>query len=70
MKTNDELEILIQNLIERVNRVEAAVAHMKPAAVDVAINVLEQSADELEARRLKMLANNACWLAGKKRNDR
>ncbi len=70
MKTNEQLETLIQNLIERMNRVEATVAHLKPAVVDVAINVLEQSATEIEARRLKTLADNARWLAGKKHNDR
>lgn len=50
MKTNDQLETLIQNLIERMNRVEANVAQLKPSvafdpaaaksAIDVAITAL------------------------------
>jgi hypothetical protein len=54
MKTDAELETLIQNLIERMNRVEAAVANMKPVApadntaakcaIDQAIASLENAA--------------------------
>lgn len=53
MKTNDQLETLIQNLIDRLNRIEANVAKMSnqvsvmpiqnapPGAVDNAIRSIE-----------------------------
>lgn len=55
MKTNDELETLIQNLIERMNRLEAGNAHRRhsvavdPAAAKSAIDVAIIALDAAQA---------------------
>lgn len=67
MKTNAELETLIQNLIERMNRVEAMQAiQTKPAVEKITIDLdtsavaaciaqLEASLKSIEARKLVTL---------------
>jgi hypothetical protein len=60
MKTNAELETLIQNLIERMNRVEANVANQQAelpephdplvAAIDDALQVIDRGIDDLRDR--------------------
>jgi hypothetical protein len=72
MKTNDELETLIQNLIERMNRVEATVAKAKSARPDwdeagaesacqAAISAID-AALEAQAKSNQMLASIASSL--------
>ncbi len=59
MKTNDEIESILAHLIEKLNRVEADVAHRKitvsidPAteAVTAAITMLDNTIRQFEASR-------------------
>lgn len=53
--TNDQLETLIQNLITRVNRLEARLAHLMPGPdlaqrIDDAILKLNCAIDDIAAR--------------------
>lgn len=56
MKTNDELETLIQNLIERMNRVEATMMQAKPVKQDLkkpieeAIAILDRGVSAIASR--------------------
>lgn len=72
MKTNEQLETLIQNLIDRLNRVEATVANANNArpdrdeagafrAYDEAIEAID-NALEAQARSNRMLAGIASSL--------
>lgn len=67
MKTNVELETLIQNLIERMNRIEAMQSvQTKPSGAPIVIDIdtsavakcieqIETSLREIEARKLVTL---------------
>lgn len=72
--TNDQKIKAISNLTERMNRVEANVAHIKPvptvdpleAAIDAAIAALNSAAQEHQRNRTQLLR----WLARMNRDDK